>query len=96
MKKEQTLNVSRGLKKIIDGAISALPEDEKNNKYSICEKVAADLWNRYVVEDASGDDSELKLGTFNYQTKRMGVETTGQILQKIELYMLTSARKSLN
>lgn len=93
--KPETLTVTRGLKKIIEEAINVLPEDKQNNKYEICEAVSNNLIKRYVGDPDVIDFDEANWGTYNYQTKRMGVETSGQIMQKIDTYMLLAARKSL-
>ena len=92
------MQLSRGLKKIIVQAIENLPEERKNNKYAICDQVA-DIAVRRYIGDPDAPDFETKCenaGTFDYQTKRMGITTSKEILEKVELFMLTSARKTFN
>lgn len=96
MEKLEPISVSRGLKEIIDQAIEDLPVEERNNKFSICEKVADTLERRYIGDPDSPEYSTKKAGVFDYQLKRMGVETTKKLMQRIELYMLTKVRKSAN
>lgn len=96
MEKKEPMQLSRGLKKIINEAISNLPEDKKMNEYAICEQVAAITERRYIGDPNDPDFDTKSTGTFDYQTGRMGIQTTKQILEKVELFMLTAARKTLN
>lgn len=90
------MQLSRGLKKIISEAISNLPEDKKTNEYAICDQVADITVRRYIGDPDAPDFETKSTGLFDYQTARMGIQTTKQILDKVELFMLTTARKTLN
>lgn len=66
--------MTRGTKKLVEDAISQLEPSKKNNTNAICEKMAAILETRF--EGANLD----------YQLKRMDLETTGRIIEKIDEY----------
>ncbi|HCL4480266.1 TPA: hypothetical protein N2D99_002354 [Clostridium botulinum] len=68
------LKLTRGTKELIKLAISATNAEDRNNRYKICEKIAEIVEGRY-----EGLNLE-------YQLERMGLQTTLQILNKVDLY----------
>lgn len=80
--------LTRETKKIITEAIYKLPPEKKTNCYCICEEVSNILVERYVHQYDEFDEDIISLGKLEYQTKRMGLSTTSEIIDKIELYML--------
>lgn len=87
------MGLTRGTKRIITQAIANLPEDKKNNKYDICEEVSNILIERFVgnIEDEKFSKTSPAYNLLEYQTMRMGLSTTSEIMHKIELYMLNRA-----
>lgn len=77
---KESNKLSRRTKILIRDAINDLPEEKKNNRYAICEHIAEDLCNAHA-----GDSLE-------YQSKRMGLGTTGQILAKIDAFFVANAK----
>lgn len=63
--------LTRGTKELIKQAIQ---ETQSNNRYVLCAKIAETVEKRY-----NGLNLE-------YQLQRMGIQTTGQILQAIDTY----------
>lgn len=68
--------MTRGTKKLIETAIDQLEPEKRNNSNAICEKMVDILFERF-------DGNNL-----DYQIKRMGIESTGQILDKLDDYFL--------
>lgn len=68
--------MTRGTKKLIETAISSLEPAKQNNSNAICEKMVEILFERF--EGANLD----------YQVKRMNIESTGKILDKLDDYFL--------
>lgn len=71
--------MTRGTKKLVEDAILILSENEpskKNNTNAICEKMVDILMSRF-------DGANL-----DYQLKRMDLQTTGRIIEKIDEYFL--------
>ena len=66
--------MTRGTKKLIETAISSLEPGKRNNSNAICEKMVDILFERF--EGANLD----------YQAKRMDIESTGKILDKLDDY----------
>lgn len=66
--------MTRGTKKLVEDAISQLEPSKKNNTNAICEKMVEMLVDRF-------DGANL-----DYQLKRMDLETTGRIIEKIDEY----------
>jgi len=69
--------MTRGTKKLVEDAILILSENEpskKNNTNAICEKMVDILMARF-------DGANL-----DYQLKRMDLQTTGRIIEKIDEY----------
>ena len=93
--------LTRGTKKIITEAITRLPMDRKANKYAICEEVAYLLVLKFVG-DIDDEDFVEKRSTYRlleYQSERMGLSSTFEIMNKIDLYMinlLKCGRKELD
>lgn len=75
--------LTRGTKKLVEDAIQQLEPMNRNNSHAICAKMTDIL-----VAKFKGDN-------LDYQTGRMGLETTGKILEKIEEYFQTSKGKHL-
>lgn len=89
--------LTRGTKRIIEQAISKLPIEKKTNEYAICEEVSNILVDKFIGEkeiDPFTNEPE-GLGLFNYQTKRMGLSTTTEILDKIEIYMINLLKEEV-
>jgi len=70
----QKVKLTRGTKKIIEQAISSVEPESQNNRIVLCEKISNMLEERF-----EGDN-------LTYQLKRMDLETTGRILEKIDTY----------
>lgn len=85
-------SLTRGTSRIIRQAISNLPEEKKNNKYSVCEEVASILVTRFIGDPDDDNFESMRQGRFNYQTQRMGLRTTREIMNKIELYVMRKHR----
>lgn len=66
--------MTRGTKKLIEEAILNLEPAKKNNSIAICEKMVDLLFERF-------DGLNL-----DYQIKRMDIESTGKILDKLDEY----------
>lgn len=65
------------LSKTVIGLIQiAIDNTKSNNRYTICEEMAQMLEEKYIGYN------------FDYQTKRMNVDTTKKILNAIDLYFL--------
>ncbi|ADO59534.1 hypothetical protein [Paenibacillus polymyxa] len=64
-------NLTRGTKQLIKSAIN---ETQSNNRYVLCAKIADNVVSKY---------NGLNL---DYQLKRMGLQTTGQILEAIDTF----------
>ena len=82
--------LTRGTKRIIKEAISHLPVEKKVNEYAICEEVSNILMKKFIG-DIDDDNFSLTNKTYRlleYQTTRMGLSTTCEIMEKIELYMI--------
>ena len=79
--------LSRGAKKLIKEAISNLPLDKKCNSYYICDEVVNLMIKKYIGDpDEDGFENKSE-NLLMYQAKRMGMETTLQVMEKIETYM---------
>ena len=74
------VTLTRKTKELIKEAIQRLPEEDKNNRIAICEKIATELYDKH--QGAS----------LEYQTERMGMETTGKILEKIEYFFILNSK----
>jgi len=70
----QNVKLTRGTKKIIEQAIESVDPDKRNNRIELCRRIAEMLEERF-----EGDN-------LTYQLRRMGLETTGSILEKIDTY----------
>lgn len=68
--------MTRGTKKLIEQAIVALEPQKQNNSIAICEKMVDILFERFEGNN------------LDYQIKRMDIETTGKILDKLDDYFL--------
>ena len=71
--KEQ-VKLTRGTRKIIEQAIENVTPEDRNNRIALCEQISLMLEERF-----EGDN-------LNYQLRRMDLETTGRILEKIDTY----------
>lgn len=79
MEKEK-VKLTRKTKELIKEAIEMLPEEDKNNRNAICEKIAFDLYDKHQGR------------SLEYQSERMGMETTGKILEKIEYFFIQNSK----
>lgn len=70
----QTVKLTRGTKKIIEQAIESVEPEKRNNRIELCYRVAQILEERF-----EGDN-------LPYQLKRMDLETTKSILEKIDIF----------
>ena len=68
--------MTRGTKKLIERAIEQLEPEKRNNSNAICEKMVDILFERFEGNN------------LDYQVKRMDIETTGKILDKLDDYFL--------
>lgn len=68
------VKLTRGTKKIIEQAIESVDPDKRNNRIELCSRIAQILEERF-----EGDN-------LTYQLKRMDLQTTGKILEKIDTY----------
>lgn len=59
---------------LIEQAISQLEDSRKYNRYAICEQLAEIMINKY------------KGNNLDYQSRRMGMATTKEMLQAIDVY----------
>lgn len=71
---KDAVKLTRGTKKIIEQAIQSVDPDKRNNRIELCSRIAEMLEERF-----EGDN-------LTYQLKRMDLETTGRILEKIDTY----------
>lgn len=69
-----TVKLTRGTKKIIEQAIESVEPDMRNNRIELCARVSEMLEDRFEGDNLS------------YQLKRMDLQTTGRILEKIDTY----------
>lgn len=75
MLNEKQVKLTRGTKGLIAEAIEQIEVvDDKNNRYRICEEMCRIAEDRYQGNNLS------------YQLDRMGIPTTGKILEKIDAY----------
>lgn len=71
---KDTVKLTRGTKKIIEQAIESIEPDKRNNRIELCSRIAEMLEERF-----EGDN-------LTYQLRRMDLQTTGRILEKIDTY----------
>lgn len=76
--KLENIELTRGTKALIAQAID---ETQSSNRYDLCEWIADNL------------DSRFEKNCLDYQLKRMNLETTGQILNAIDVYVYKYANK---
>lgn len=74
IKKVEKTKMSRGTKRLLEEAINGLEPSEQGNTNAICDKMVELLLDRY---DGA---------TLDYQLKRMDLQTTGRIIEKIDAY----------
>ncbi|AFV22052.1 MULTISPECIES: hypothetical protein [Bacillus] len=74
--------LTRGTKKLIQTAIDEVKPGYENNRYEICAKIAEIVEERYEGFN------------LDYQLKRMGLETTKSILEKIDMYFYKYVKNS--
>lgn len=70
----QPVKLTRGTKKLIEQAIESVEPEKRNNRIELCARIAQILEERF-----EGDN-------LTYQLKRMDLQTTGKILEKIDTY----------
>lgn len=80
MEKER-VKLTRKTKELIKEAIQSLPDEDKNNRNKICEKIAFDLYDKHQGQ------------SLEYQTQRMGMDTTGKILEKVEYFFIQNSKR---
>ncbi|RKO61850.1 hypothetical protein [Caldibacillus debilis] len=71
---QRPVKLTRGTKKIIEEAIKSVEPEKRNNRIVLCARIAQMLEERF-----EGDN-------LTYQLKRMDLQTTGKILEKIDMY----------
>lgn len=75
MNDQPQVKLTRGTKELIKEAIQQIQtEDERNNRYRICEEMCRIAEDRYQGNN------------LNYQLNRMDIPTTGKILEKIDAF----------
>lgn len=74
MSHAKKVKLTRGTKRLIEQAIRELEPEKRNNRIEICARIAQILEERF-----DGDN-------LTYQLKRMDLQTTGKILEKIDTY----------
>lgn len=95
-------NLTRGTKDIIKRAIISLPEEEKCNKLKICSKVSELIEEKYIgpefnkayddLTEAQKAELDIRENKLMHQSKRMGMETSGKILEKIDNFFYKYAK----
>lgn len=70
----EQVKLTRGTRKIIEQAIESVNPESRNNRIVLCERISQMLEERF-----EGDN-------LTYQLRRMDLETTGRILEKIDTY----------
>lgn len=75
------VRLTRKTKELIKEAIQSLPEEDKNNRNAICQKIAFDLYDKHQGR------------SLEYQSERMGMDTTGKILEKVEYFFIQSSKR---
>lgn len=68
------VKLTRGTKRLIEQAIREIEPEKRNNRIELCARIAQILEDRF-----EGDN-------LTYQLKRMDLQTTGKILEKIDAY----------
>lgn len=101
---QEKQNLTRGTKDIIKRAIVSLPEEEKCNKLKICSKVSELIEEKYIgaefnkpdelLTDAERTELEIRESKLMHQSKRMGMETSKKILDKIDNFFYKYAKVS--
>lgn len=71
---KDNVKLTRGTKKIIEQAIESVDPEQRNNRIELCAKISEMLEDRFEGDNLS------------YQLRRMDLQTTGRILEKIDTY----------
>lgn len=71
---KENVKLTRGTKKLIEQAIQSVEPEKRNNRIELCSRIA-----QMLEEKFKGDN-------LTYQLERMDLETTGRILEKIDIY----------
>lgn len=97
-------NLTRGTKDIIKRAITSLPEEEKRNKFKICSRVSELIEEKYIgpefdkaydeLTEAEREELEIRESKLLHQSKRMGMDSTNKILEKIDNFFYKYAKIS--
>lgn len=101
-REQEKLNLTRGTKDIIKKAILSLPEDERNNRLEICSKVSEIIEEKYLGADlvkpieemteAEYLEFEARESKLAHQSKRMGMDTSKKILEKVDNFFYKYAK----
>lgn len=102
MAEQEKLNLTRGTKDIIKRAIVSLPEEERHNRIQICSKVSEIIEDKYIGVDLLKpieEMSEAELAEFEareskliHQSRRMGMASSKQILEKVDNFFYKYAK----
>lgn len=89
--------LSRGTKIVIEEAMNNLPQEKKVNCYCICEEISNILIKRYAhySDEIEYDIDIMDFSMLEYQSKRMGLSTTLEIMDKIDAYMIYLQKKEI-
>lgn len=71
---ENQTKLTRGTIKLINELLNEMEPQDRNNRYKVCERLSFTLEERFVGNN------------FDYQVNRMGLATTGKILEKVDTY----------
>lgn len=99
---QEKLNLTRGTKDIIKRAIVSLPEEERHNRLKICSKVSQIIEEKYIGPEFSKpyeEMSEVEIAELEaresklmHQSKRMGMSSSKQILEKVDNFFYKYAK----
>lgn len=98
----EKLNLTRGTKDIIKRAIVSLPEEERHNRLKICSKVSQIIEDKYMgaefskpleeMSEAETLELEARESKLIHQSKRMGMESSKKILEKVDNFFYKYAK----
>lgn len=99
---QEKLNLTRGTKDIIKRAIVSLPEEERCNRLKICSKVSEIIEDKYIGPEFSKAyedmteyermEFEVRESKLIHQSKRMGMESSKKILEKVDNFFYKYAK----
>lgn len=76
MENENKIILTRGVRLLFKEAELSLPEEDRENRYELLRAICFLAEERYTGH------------TMDYQLSRMGLATTGQILKKIDVFLV--------